>query len=242
MFSYFPPIFIPLIIQHLPFSLTMNLLPNSYVMSVTVKLLALCFYLIISFLQYINGHILLQGIIVIIHPPLVAHPARYAKNARPWPLYVQAVCQSSVCRQQPWNKWGNVSPLDKQQVHLLHATKAADSPSLVFLSGNTIPLCAAPSGHSYHPCGIWGQGGTNPSTLMFILFGVPLSVMQEVLVFCQHGRNNTKVTNHQLRVKSNPTFNNSHLYSEVSFLVSLYITLANPLARNACLISFVLYH
>lgn len=58
------------------------------------------------------------------------------------------------------NRWGNVSPLDKQQVHLLHATKAAESPSLVFLSRNTIPQCAAPSGHSYHPVGFGGNEET----------------------------------------------------------------------------------
>lgn len=58
------------------------------------------------------------------------------------------------------DRWGNVSPLNKQQVHLLHATKAVESPSLVFLSRNTIPQCAAPSGQSYHPVGFGGKEET----------------------------------------------------------------------------------
>lgn len=171
----------------------MNFLPQLRNVFYSGKLLSNSFYLIISFLQYLNAHVLLQDIIIIRHPPWVSSPARYAKNARSWPFFIQPICQSFARSEQPWQK-SNVSPLDQEQVHLLHARKAADSQFSVPRQKHTHTVCSPIWTLCIIPMGSVGTEEPIQSMLMFTVFVMPLLVVQESLVFCQHQGNNNRIT------------------------------------------------
>lgn len=120
------------------------------------------------------------------YPPSVSCPVRYAKNAKPWLFCIQAISQSPVCSEQFWQTQDCLWTKSKL-IYLLRTTKAADSPNLVFLNKNTIPLCMQLHlENPWHHCDIWGQGGTNTNILMFM----PLFVVQKFpLIFCQQQGN-----------------------------------------------------
>lgn len=116
-----------------------------------------------------------------LHQSLVLLPVLPGNQKRKAPpiLYPGYFSVSFAFHFNNLDRVNEVSLLDKEQIHLLHRLKkkkkAVDSPKL------SVPQQKHNPTHvqlhldtPYHPCGPWGQGGTDTSKLMFGLFGMPL--------------------------------------------------------------------
>lgn len=181
--SYFPPIF-TLITQHWPFSLTMNLLPNSYIgLLLSVKLLVMHSYLIISFWQHRNGQ-KSQGI-----TPSPSRPTRFLgllhivpgdqKHKSLAVLYAGCFSEFPVQR-TTWT--GGMMSLLWMKSKFTHCTlqKQRMPPRTRVPQQKHNPMCAQLHPDTpYQPRGPWGQGGKDTSTLMCGPPGMPLCVAQE---------------------------------------------------------------